>query len=344
MNGYCTKREIACSIRSNFIGSKFHTYEAPHLPTSAAMSSTMVAFAASTGLNLRGNKRTSVIKCCEASPVAAEPSSSASKRVADALANDLPRLFTDPSGLPSHYALFSSDVEFKDPVTSFTGVSKYRQNINFLRNSPVFTATTMQTHDIQPRNDTKVTTRWTMSMTVRLFPWRPVLYFTGESDYIVDAATGLVTKHIDRWDSLRDIDRNSSAISDISSQFAPKHPLNFQLLRRSNVVEYRMYSNIDRTVASLTDQSRNTIDMKSTTIGKVVAIAMKPGDSVERTIATLREEVEKDGNVVPDIPQDTPFYVAKYRKSSPWENLLLWKQPVQEVWIPVDDINVNVDP
>ncbi len=36
-----------------------------------------------------------------------------------------------------------------------------------------------------------------------LLPWKPTLTFTGQTDYGVDASSGLVISHVDRWDALQ---------------------------------------------------------------------------------------------------------------------------------------------
>jgi hypothetical protein len=121
-------------------------------------------------------------------------------------------------------------VKFVDPLNEFEGVSKYQSNIQMLKDSPLFGESKMDLHDAVVQPDGSVITRWTLSMTFKPFPWKPVspscksdgcmyenkktnldlttsfccpqkLLFTGTSQYFVNEA-GLVDKHLDKWDSI----------------------------------------------------------------------------------------------------------------------------------------------
>lgn len=44
-------------------------------------------------------------------------------------------------------------------------------------------------------------TRWTLTVCFKALPWKPVLRFTGISDYIIDAEARVI-KQEDFWDSI----------------------------------------------------------------------------------------------------------------------------------------------
>ena len=45
-------------------------------------------------------------------------------------------------------------------------------------------------------------TRWTLSFVFAALPWRPVAYFTGVSEYVIDDDAARVVAQRDYWDSL----------------------------------------------------------------------------------------------------------------------------------------------
>ena len=95
--------------------------------------------------------------------------------------------------------LYADDVVFTDPLNKFTGIQKYKDNIQMLKDSPLFTGGKMDLHEVTVVDESRVDTRWTLAMTFKPFPWRPRLLFTGTTKYILDKDTGLVVKHLDEY-------------------------------------------------------------------------------------------------------------------------------------------------
>lgn len=117
-----------------------------------------------------------------------------------ALQDEIPAIF-DPADPGPNLSLYDPDVAFRDPLNRFRGAARYAANIAFLTSSPVFTKPALSLHDIWPVKDNIVRTRWTLAMTAGL-PWKPRVAFTGTSDYVLNPETGLVSEHVDVWDSL----------------------------------------------------------------------------------------------------------------------------------------------
>lgn len=145
------------------------------------------------------------------------------------LEEQLPTLFTSDS---PDYELYSRDVLFEDPLNKFRGEKRYESNISFLKESFIFTEAKFILHSSRILPDrSKVRTRWTLQMTVAAFPWKPAVYFTGLSDYIVDMSSKLVVKHVDYWDSLSSSAFFSpSAVADLVSQCSPNGTQPFDML------------------------------------------------------------------------------------------------------------------
>ncbi|CAM9126502.1 unnamed protein product [Ascophyllum nodosum] len=98
------------------------------------------------------------------------------------------------------------DVEFVDPVTSFIGLQKYRNNVDMLGGRTLlgkilFQDASIVLHDIEEPGPSRLRTRWTLTMCFKALPWRPVLRFTGISDYTIDYSARVV-KQEDYWDSI----------------------------------------------------------------------------------------------------------------------------------------------
>ncbi len=97
------------------------------------------------------------------------------------------------------YSLYAEDVQFKDPLNSFTGIERYRQMIGFL--SRFFSDIHMDLHDIRQVDATLITMRWTLNMTAPL-PWSPRLSIPGHSELGINAA-GKIDSHVDYWERSR---------------------------------------------------------------------------------------------------------------------------------------------
>jgi hypothetical protein len=65
-------------------------------------------------------------------------------------------------------------VEFIDPLNKFRGIQKYKDNIQMLKESALFTDASMDLHEARVVDASTVVTSWTLAMTFKAFPWRPV--------------------------------------------------------------------------------------------------------------------------------------------------------------------------
>jgi hypothetical protein len=92
--------------------------------------------------------------------------------LAEELKIDLAKMF-DLTYEPK-WSLYADDVVFTDPLNKFTGIQKYKDNINMLKDSPLFSGGKMDLHEIKVVDSTRVDTRWTLTMTFKAFPWKPV--------------------------------------------------------------------------------------------------------------------------------------------------------------------------
>jgi hypothetical protein len=107
---------------------------------------------------------------------------------------------------PMERKFYSNDVEFVDPLNSFKGVDKYQGNCDFLAGRTglggvLFQDASISLHNVEQLSEFKIQTRWTLSVTVKIIPWKPRPKFTGVSIYTLDSA-GVVQKQEDYWDSI----------------------------------------------------------------------------------------------------------------------------------------------
>ena len=117
------------------------------------------------------------VSTLRASVDATEGQASQAQILAQELKSDLTQMF-DLAYEPK-WSLYAEDVLFQDPLTRFRGMPKYQDNIQMLKDSPLFTGGKMDLHEVTVVDDTRVDTRWTLSMTFKPFPWQPRLLFTG---------------------------------------------------------------------------------------------------------------------------------------------------------------------
>jgi hypothetical protein len=96
------------------------------------------------------------------------------------------------------YSLYAQDVFFKDPLTSFQGVERYRKMIQFIERW--FIQVHMSLHDIQQTGH-EIKTVWTLRW-IAPVPWKPTISISGRSELTLNDA-GLVCSHIDYWDCSR---------------------------------------------------------------------------------------------------------------------------------------------
>ncbi|NJL53209.1 MAG: DUF2358 domain-containing protein [Hydrococcus sp. SU_1_0] len=92
------------------------------------------------------------------------------------------------------YEIYADDVYFKDPLTEFRGVKKYREMIGFLQR--FFGKIELEIHGVEPAAEL-IKTEWTLHMTSPL-PWQPRLSIPGRSELQVNA-DNLIIAHIDYW-------------------------------------------------------------------------------------------------------------------------------------------------
>jgi hypothetical protein len=96
------------------------------------------------------------------------------------------------------YEIYASDVYFRDPLTEFRGVERYKQMIGWM--SKWFQEIKMDLHKIDRRSDISdiIDTRWTLHWRSPL-PWRPSIAISGTSELKLNSE-GLIISHIDYWD------------------------------------------------------------------------------------------------------------------------------------------------
>ena len=115
------------------------------------------------------------------------------------------RLKADYARFPKEqsYDLYAEDVQFKDPLNSFSGVEKYKNMIVFL--SKFFRDIDMELHAIEQTEEqtgaTSILTRWTLNMTAPA-PWSPRLSISGRSELGLNTQQ-LISAHIDYWNCSR---------------------------------------------------------------------------------------------------------------------------------------------
>mmetsp|Transcript_4168 Transcript_4168/g.6079 ORF Transcript_4168/g.6079 Transcript_4168/m.6079 type:complete len:427 (-) Transcript_4168:104-1384(-) len=175
---------------------------------------------------------------------------------------------------PMYTEYYSPTVTFTDPMTSFSGVDKYQNNVDMLASrtlmgSILFTDARIALHkvtggdvDDATGDISDIVTRWTLRVTAKAFPWKPTAVFSGISVYEVVPSSSSVGVQIlhqtDYWDSVnlapdgsgeyRTVDKGV-AIQDFVGQLKPGGfqaqaagpELPYQLLRKGDGYEVRSY-------------------------------------------------------------------------------------------------------
>lgn len=166
---------------------------------------------------------------------------------------------------------YSPTVTFDDPLNSFAGVDKYRNNVDMLAGRTpmgglLFEDAGISLHSVtggEVRDDGSVcdiVTRWSLRVTAKVLPWKPTARFTGISVYTISPIDGkaIITGQADYWDSinLRDDGSGSynkvdmgTAVSDFLEQLKPGGfmasqagaEVPYELLRRGDGYEVRRY-------------------------------------------------------------------------------------------------------
>jgi Uncharacterized conserved protein (DUF2358) len=96
------------------------------------------------------------------------------------------------------YSIYAEDVYFKDPMTEFRGVDRYKQMIGFIKTW--FVNLQFDLHEMRREGDT-ITTRWVLSWNTPL-PWKPRISIPGWSELRLNQ-DDLIVSHIDYWDCSR---------------------------------------------------------------------------------------------------------------------------------------------
>ena len=103
-------------------------------------------------------------------------------------------------------SFYDQNVRFIDPMTEFTGVDAYQNNVDTLAGRTglgklLFEDASIVLHNIYQLEPNKLQTRWTLQVTAKLLPWKPRAKFSGISIYAVDDR-GKVLQQEDYWDSV----------------------------------------------------------------------------------------------------------------------------------------------
>jgi len=200
----------------------------------------------------------------------AEVETSKAEVLANELREELPQLF-DINYTPK-WDLYEEKVEFMDPLNKFEGIKKYRDNIQLLKDSPLFTGGKMDLHEVTVLDPSTVFTRWTLAMTFKAFPWKPRLLFTGTTKYTINPQSGLVTRHEDTWDSIDDNNPVSlEAVVDLVGQLSPIAPIaaaGVRTLKRAGE-EAAPYSVLRRFKENVQVRRYEALDMVQTPRGQV---------------------------------------------------------------------------
>jgi len=93
------------------------------------------------------------------------------------------------------YTIYADKVHFKDPLTEFYGIERYKKMIAFM--SHWFQEIKMDLHQIKQEDDL-IETIWTLYWKSPL-PWRPQIAISGRSELRVNPE-GLIISHYDYWD------------------------------------------------------------------------------------------------------------------------------------------------
>ena len=107
---------------------------------------------------------------------------------------------------PMEDNLYNPSVTFADPLISFEGIEKYRNNVDMLAGETLlgklcFSDCGLIMHNVTETADGGLQTRWTLQFRFKLLPWQPVARFTGVSRYTLDSECRVLSQK-DYWDSV----------------------------------------------------------------------------------------------------------------------------------------------
>ncbi len=97
------------------------------------------------------------------------------------------------------YSLYAENVQFKDPLNTFKGLTRYRLMIGFI--DRFFSDVKMELHAIEQPTPELITMQWTLHLGVPV-PWRSRLSIPGHSELKLNKA-GLIASHVDYWERSR---------------------------------------------------------------------------------------------------------------------------------------------
>lgn len=91
---------------------------------------------------------------------------------------------------------YDEDCEFSDPFVAFRGKQRFLKNVANLGGLMENVKLDITRFEA---NDAELSTDWRFACTLAL-PWRPRLAASGGTTHVFSPETGLVVKHIERWD------------------------------------------------------------------------------------------------------------------------------------------------
>jgi len=216
---------------------------------------------------------------------------------------------------------YGSDMTFRDPLISTKGKDTYQWMIEMLAGSnfvgsQLFSDGFLDLHAIEevPEDEYKMRTRWTAGLKFKMVPWTPTIYFTGISEYTLDANAQVLGQR-DYWDTVNLVDDGRyatepifSGYGDMAEQMTPpfmrkgaEPPMvssgEWTLLRRAH--KYRVYRARDGTVFALGHP-----DAASADVGEISRALRKHGLSPGNRLrvqmsgsgAVEVDEVDVDGD------------------------------------------------
>ena len=91
---------------------------------------------------------------------------------------------------------YDAECEFSDPFVAFTGTQRFLKNVSNLGGLMEDVKLDITRFDA---DEDELRTDWRFACTLSL-PWRPRLAASGGTTHVFSKETGLVVKHIERWD------------------------------------------------------------------------------------------------------------------------------------------------
>lgn len=240
---------------------------------------------------------------------------------------------------PMQCEYYSNDVTFVDPMTSLTGVEKYKGNVDMLASRTLFgkflfadagiILHSVEGGDVSLSDGSisNITTRWTLKVTVTKLPWTPTARFTGISVYEVsedpEGVLVKVNKQLDFWDSINIVGTQgeygkvdkSIAIADFLDQLKPQNgnaaasftEMPYELLRRGKDYEIRRYPEHTTAVVPYTRRDEAFDLLGSLTKGieplSPALMTVPNDDNAKKTMAWPLLYKSPSESSIPQVPQ-----------------------------------------